>query len=125
MSTWVISDFGRKDAHYRTIVVPAEGGTQSYDAASMFWRANETVLPGTDPTSRHAFGNKRKTYQKDLPEGFNRRHGVRILAQYEAHDRMEGAMVREKGIKGWILVWKSRLIETANPQSLGLCGELR
>ena len=63
-------------------------------------------------------------HKNDLLEGFTKRHHVHNLVWYEAHDRMDSAIVREKAIKGWKRAWKIRLIETANPQWLDLYDEL-
>ena len=63
-------------------------------------------------------------HKQDLMEGFTKRYGVHTLVWYETHDGMEGAIAREKAIKGWKRAWKIRLIETVNPQWLDLYGEL-
>ena len=64
-------------------------------------------------------------HKRDLTEGFTKRYSVHTQAWYEAHDRMEGAIAREKAIKGWKRGWKIRMIETTNPQWLDLFEELR
>ena len=63
-------------------------------------------------------------HNKDLMEGFTKRHGVHTLVWYEAHDRMESAMARENAIKRWKRAWKIRLIETTNPKWLDRYGDL-
>ena len=63
-------------------------------------------------------------HKEDLMEGFTKRYSVHKLVWYEAHDRMEGAITREKAIKGWKRAWKIGLIETTNPQRLDLYGDL-
>jgi putative endonuclease len=40
-------------------------------------------------------------HRNGLDPGFTREHGVKMLVCYEAHDTMEGAILREKRIKTW------------------------
>ena len=47
--------------------------------------------------------------------GFTRRYNIKQLVYYEAHDRAETAIQRERRIKKWNRAWKVRLIEEANP----------
>jgi len=47
--------------------------------------------------------------------GFTSRYGVTRLVYFEPHDRMEGAIQRERQLKEWRRAWKIRLIETLNP----------
>lgn len=47
--------------------------------------------------------------------GFSRKHGVKALVWYEAHDDINEAIRRETQIKGWRRAWKLELIETFNP----------
>ncbi len=47
-----------------------------------------------------------------------------MLVWYEVHDTMEGAITREKAIKGWKRSWKMALIENANPGWRDLYREL-
>ena len=63
-------------------------------------------------------------HKQDLMEGFPKRHGIHTLVWYEAHERMEGAIAREKAIKRQKRAWKIRLIETTNAKRLNLYGEL-
>lgn len=56
--------------------------------------------------------------------GFTRYHGVHRLMCYEAHDTMEGAITREKAIKGWKRAWKIELIEKFNSQWRDLYNDL-
>ena len=53
-------------------------------------------------------------HKNDFVEGFTKRYGVHTLVWYEAHESMEGALVREKAIKKWKRSWKIRLIEEGN-----------
>ena len=48
--------------------------------------------------------------------GFCAEYNVRQLVYFEAHERSEGAIMREKRIKRWRRVWKLELIETVNPE---------
>jgi putative endonuclease len=47
--------------------------------------------------------------------GFSRRYGVTRLVYYETTDNPEGAIHREKQIKGWARLKKVALIESLNP----------
>ena len=53
-------------------------------------------------------------HKTDLVEGFTKKHGVHLLVWYEAHNDINGAIAREKQIKGWNRAWKIRLIEEHN-----------
>ena len=55
-------------------------------------------------------------HKGDLADGFTQRYGVHSLVWYEAHGTMEGAIAREKAIKGWKRAWKIALIEKSSPQ---------
>lgn len=48
--------------------------------------------------------------------GFTSRYGVTRLVFLELHDRMEGAIQRERQLKEWRRAWKIRLIQKANPE---------
>ena len=60
-------------------------------------------------------------------DGFTRRYGCKLLVWFEMGDSIEGAILREKQIKGGSRAKKLALIETANPQWKDLypviCGE--
>ena len=47
--------------------------------------------------------------------GFTAKYGVDRLVWYEAHERLETALVRERQIKKWKRDWKINLIERENP----------
>ena len=49
-------------------------------------------------------------------DGFTKKYQVHSLVWYEPHPTMEGAIRREKLIKGWRRDWKIRLVEESNPQ---------
>ena len=63
-------------------------------------------------------------HKNDLVEGFTKRYGVHTLVWYESHETMEGAIAREKAIKGWRRAWKLDLIEEGNPKWKDLYEEL-
>ena len=63
-------------------------------------------------------------HKSDLVKGFTTRYGVHTLVWYEAHETMEGAIMREKAIKEWHRAWKIRLIEESNPTWRDLYGEI-
>ena len=47
--------------------------------------------------------------------GFTAKYTVDRLVWFEAHEALEGALRREKQIKGWRRAWKISLIEENNP----------
>ena len=47
---------------------------------------------------------------------FRRKHAVKILVYYEAHETMPLAIQREKNLKRWNRQWKLELIEGFNPK---------
>lgn len=49
------------------------------------------------------------------PKGFVRRYSANQLVWYEEHERIEGAIQREKNLKRWERAWKVDLIEKTNP----------
>ena len=52
--------------------------------------------------------------------GFTAKYGVDRLVWYEAHEALEGALIRERQIKKWKRDWKINLIESQNPQWIDL-----
>ncbi len=48
--------------------------------------------------------------------GFAPSYRVQRLVYIERHDRIEGAIAREKAIKKWKPTWKLKLIEAGNPE---------
>ena len=55
-------------------------------------------------------------HREGLIAGFTKRYGLKILAYYEQHDDIRGAIQREKNIKHWPRAWKVRLIHSMNPE---------
>ena len=47
--------------------------------------------------------------------GFTAKYGADQLVWYEAHEALEGALIRERQIKKWKRDWKINLIEQDNP----------
>jgi putative endonuclease len=57
-------------------------------------------------------------------QGFTTRYGIDRLVYYEVHDTAYAAIQREKNIKHWPRVWKTRLILQSNPTWRDLYGEI-
>ena len=59
---------------------------------------------------------KRRVYEhkKKLLEGFTKKYNIVKLVYYEICDDIEGAIAREKQIKGWLRRKKVALIESLN-----------
>ena len=63
-------------------------------------------------------------HRNDFVAGFTKRYQVHALVWFEAHERMESAILREKLIKRWSRAAKLRLIEQANPEWRDLWADL-
>ena len=63
-------------------------------------------------------------HKNDLVEGFTKRYGVHTLVYYESGGSMEGAIEREKQIKGGSRQKKFILIESINPDWKDLYDDL-
>ena len=62
-------------------------------------------------------------HKQDLIEWFTKKYGVHCLVYYELHEAMDVAITREKRIKQWKRAWKTRLIESMNPEWIDLFNE--
>ena len=63
-------------------------------------------------------------HKNDLVAGFTKRYRVHRLVWHEAHDSMEGAIIREKMLKKWNRAWKIEMIEKGNPTWKDLYDEI-
>ena len=52
------------------------------------------------------------------------KHGLNRLVYIERHERIDGAIVREKALKAWNRSWKLNLIGQTNPDWRDLFDEL-
>lgn len=61
---------------------------------------------------------KRRVYEhkKKLAKGFTSKYNVSKLVFYDVCEDIEGAILREKQIKGWLRRKKITLIESMNPE---------
>ena len=74
-------------------------------------RRNGTLYVGvTSDIGRRAF-----EHRTGAVAGFTRRYGCKLLVWIEPHDRMDGAIAREKQIKSGSRKDKLALIERDNP----------
>ena len=74
-------------------------------------RRNGTLYCGvTSDLGRRAY-----EHRMGAREGFSKRYGCTQLVWYEAHERMDEAIAREKQIKGGSRGKKLELIEAMNP----------
>jgi putative endonuclease len=74
-------------------------------------RDGTLYLGVTNALSRRVWEHKTKA----IP-GFSARYGVDRLVWYEAYDRIDEAIAREKALKKWRRAWKIKLIEDMNPE---------
>ena len=64
-------------------------------------------------------------HKEGLAESFSKRHSVKRLAYFEAHESIEAAILQEKRLKRWRRDWKIELIECDNPHWVDLYKTLR
>ncbi|MEO8453550.1 MAG: GIY-YIG nuclease family protein [Sphingomicrobium sp.] len=63
-------------------------------------------------------------HRQGIVRGFTQRYGIKRLVWFEAHERMETAILREKRIKRWPRAWKYDLIHKDNPTWRDLAEDL-
>ncbi len=63
-------------------------------------------------------------HREGVAPGYTKKYGCKILVWFEMADTMEGAILREKQIKGGSRAKKLALIETMNPQWKDLFEEI-
>ena len=54
-------------------------------------------------------------HKNGLVSGFTKRYGIDRLVYFEVYQAVRDAIQREKNIKHWPRVWKTRLITQSNP----------
>ena len=82
-------------------------------------RNGTTYVGVTSNLKRRIFEHK-----NNLVDGFTKRYQTHDLVYYEMGDSMEGAIKREKQIKGGSRDKKIKLIESINPEWRDLYNEL-
>ena len=86
----------------------------------LFSKPNGTLYVGvTSDLIKRIYEHKNK-----LADGFTQKYGVDKLGYYEVCESMEGAIAREKQLKGGSRADKIKLIMQNNPQWLDLCDDL-
>ena len=74
-------------------------------------RPNGTLYVGvTDDLARRAW-----EHRAGLVEGFTKQYGVKQLVYFGSYPDVRDALQREKNMKHWPRVWKTRLIAQGNP----------
>ena len=63
-------------------------------------------------------------HKQNFIDGFTKKYNVHTLVYYEAHSKIEEAIIREKQIKKWNRKWKLRLIEDMNYEWNDLYNEI-
>ncbi|KAA5598952.1 GIY-YIG nuclease family protein [Blastochloris sulfoviridis] len=63
-------------------------------------------------------------HRTEALDGFTKRYNIKLLVHFEQFDRIIDAIQREKNIKHWPRVWKTRLIAQTNPTWRDLYPEL-
>ena len=64
-------------------------------------------------------------HKNGMVEGHTKRYGIDRLVYYEVHDTAYAAIQREKNIKHWPRVWKTRLIGKGNDMWRDLYDEIQ
>ena len=54
-------------------------------------------------------------HKENLFEGFTKKYHVHQLVYFESHENFQSAFAREREIKTWKRLWKTKLIEQVNP----------
>jgi putative endonuclease len=81
---------------------------------------SRTLYTGvTNNLVRRVYEHKNK-----LIEGFTKKYNITRLVYFEVFNNIEGAIRREKQIKGWVRKKKIALIESINPEWKDLYEEL-
>lgn len=63
-------------------------------------------------------------HKEGVVDGFTKKHEVKQLVWYEAHEDMMSAIIREKQLKKWNRDWKVNLIQETNPDWKDLFGSI-
>jgi len=63
-------------------------------------------------------------HKRGITEGHTRRYNIDRLVYFESYDDVRNALQREKNIKHWPRVWKTRLIAEKNPDWRDLFKEI-
>ena len=81
---------------------------------------NGTLYTGvTSDLKRRVSEHKRNKH-----DGFTKKYNVTKLVYYEAYDRIEDAILREKQIKGGSRAKKMKLIASMNPECKDMYDEI-
>jgi putative endonuclease len=75
------------------------------------WTGKVMYVGVTNDLQRRMAEHKAK-----MIKGFTSKYGVDRLVYFEAGQSAEGAIQREKQIKGWLREKKNMLVETMNPE---------
>jgi putative endonuclease len=54
-------------------------------------------------------------HKNNMVDGFTKRYKIHSLVYFEVYSSVHDAIQREKNIKHWPRVWKTRLIAQSNP----------
>ena len=63
-------------------------------------------------------------HRNGMIDGFTKKYNCKMLIYYEAFDRIEDAILREKRLKKWNRQWKIELIEKSNPGWVDLYNQI-
>ncbi len=74
------------------------------------WNNKVLYIGVTNNLERRIFEHKNK-----LIDGFTKKYNINKLVYFEHGSDVNGAIVREKQLKGWVRSKKNALIESVNP----------
>src|SRR5438552_2421434 len=86
-------------------------GDRTYFVYIMGSKSGTLYIGVTNDLARRVYEHKNK-----LVPGFSSRYNCTRLLYFEAGDSVEGAITREKQIKGWLRSKKIALVKTLNPK---------
>ena len=84
----------------------------NYYVYMMTNKTHSTLYTGvTNNLERRVYEHKNK-----IADGFTKKYNCTKLVYFEHGNNIEGAIVREKEIKGWVRSKKDELIKALNPE---------
>jgi len=63
-------------------------------------------------------------HKNNTTDGFTKKYQIHILVYFEQTSNIRSAIAREKQLKNWKRKWKTKLIESRNPEWKNLSSDL-
>ncbi len=100
----------RRPQPTKNLVAPQQTKMRQYYVYIMTNRSRTLYIGVTNDLERRVYEHK-----SELAEGFTKRYRINRLVYFDTTGNIEGAISREKELKGWRRSKKIDLIESANP----------